>query len=246
MKKHIIFVLFVFILSFLPVQAHPGKTDGDGCHTCRTNCEKWGLEYGEYHCHNDGNTNSYSVPSPQNNSGYSNDSSNNTSSSVSYPERSDPSYPLPNYNEQKSSDSEKISQNDFNAKKYGVVFNTKTDFFIVLLIYTAVVIFIMMMYFSKQMTNFEKDCRKELMTEKQKLQDEYNSKVQNQNQSYNRKIKNLNQIIRESADQKVLEYLLSRYQGQENPYTGKIIESIDDIKEYLDTYKNNHKDDFTL
>ena len=237
MKKIITLIIILFVFSTASVSAHPGKTNGDGCHTCRTNCEKWGLEYGEYHCHNDGNTNTYSVPSSQNNSGYENESSSNGSSSASYPKNSDPAYPSPNYSEQKSSDSEKINQNDFNAKKYGVVFNTKTDFFIVLLIYTAVVIFIMMMYFSKQMTNFEKDCRKELMTEKQKLQDEYNSKVQNQNQSYNRKIKNLNQIIRESADQKVLEYLLSRYQGQENPYTGKIIKSIDDIKEYLDTYK---------
>ena len=22
-----------------------------GCHHCWTNCEDWGLEYGEYHCH---------------------------------------------------------------------------------------------------------------------------------------------------------------------------------------------------
>ncbi|WP_197254277.1 copper amine oxidase N-terminal domain-containing protein [Paenibacillus dendritiformis] len=32
--------------------AHPGRTDKYGGHTCRTNCEKWGLEYGEYHYHN--------------------------------------------------------------------------------------------------------------------------------------------------------------------------------------------------
>lgn len=32
--------------------AHPGNTDSYGCHTCRTNCESWGLSYGEYHCHN--------------------------------------------------------------------------------------------------------------------------------------------------------------------------------------------------
>lgn len=31
--------------------AHPGRTNRYGCHTCRTNCERWGLEYGEYHCH---------------------------------------------------------------------------------------------------------------------------------------------------------------------------------------------------
>lgn len=32
--------------------AHPGRTDVYGCHTCKTNCPKWGLSYGEYHCHN--------------------------------------------------------------------------------------------------------------------------------------------------------------------------------------------------
>lgn len=31
--------------------AHPGKTDANGGHTCRTNCEKWGLKSGEYHYH---------------------------------------------------------------------------------------------------------------------------------------------------------------------------------------------------
>jgi len=39
--------LFVFNISL----AHPGRTDGSGCHTCRTNCSSWGLSSGEYHCH---------------------------------------------------------------------------------------------------------------------------------------------------------------------------------------------------
>lgn len=34
------------------VFAHPGRTDNSGCHTCRTNCASWGLDAGEYHCHN--------------------------------------------------------------------------------------------------------------------------------------------------------------------------------------------------
>ncbi|PAK41585.1 YHYH domain-containing protein, partial [Priestia megaterium] len=34
------------------VSAHPGRTDANGGHYCRTNCEKWGYEYGEYHYHN--------------------------------------------------------------------------------------------------------------------------------------------------------------------------------------------------
>ena len=51
-RSTIILVFFSLFL-FAPItQAHPGKTDADGCHTCYTNCtEKWGLEYGKYHCH---------------------------------------------------------------------------------------------------------------------------------------------------------------------------------------------------
>lgn len=55
MRKIILYtVLAALILStFLVYQAiaHPGRTDWQGCHTCRTNCYYWGLEYGEYHCH---------------------------------------------------------------------------------------------------------------------------------------------------------------------------------------------------
>lgn len=44
------FVILTAILSNI-VFAHPGRTNRYGCHTCRTNCERWGLNYGEYHCH---------------------------------------------------------------------------------------------------------------------------------------------------------------------------------------------------
>jgi len=51
MKKIInILVLSVFLLPSIAA-AHPGRTDSSGCHTCRTNCSKWGLTMGEYHCH---------------------------------------------------------------------------------------------------------------------------------------------------------------------------------------------------
>ncbi len=44
---------YVIVLCFpLLAFAHPGNTDSYGCHTCKTNCPKWGLSYGEYHCHN--------------------------------------------------------------------------------------------------------------------------------------------------------------------------------------------------
>jgi hypothetical protein len=43
-------LLFSLLLPFL-TNAHPGRTDSRGCHTCRTNCASWGLSSGEYHCH---------------------------------------------------------------------------------------------------------------------------------------------------------------------------------------------------
>ncbi|GEL05472.1 YHYH domain-containing protein [Rummeliibacillus stabekisii] len=64
----------VFVLP-LSVSAHPGRTDSNGGHTCRTNCEKWGLEYGEYHYHNGGGSNSGSSGS------HSNSTSSNTTPS---------------------------------------------------------------------------------------------------------------------------------------------------------------------
>ena len=46
MRKLLAFATFALLL-VLPtstsIQAHPGRTDSNGCHTCRTNCEKWGV-----------------------------------------------------------------------------------------------------------------------------------------------------------------------------------------------------------
>lgn len=66
MKKKIkgLIIVMIVILSPLYVEAHPGRTDSNGCHTCRTNCAKWGLSYGQYHCH--GKTNSSSSSSNTN------------------------------------------------------------------------------------------------------------------------------------------------------------------------------------
>lgn len=44
-------VLLVTLVTTGISYAHPGRTDRWGCHRCRTNCERWGLSYGEYHCH---------------------------------------------------------------------------------------------------------------------------------------------------------------------------------------------------
>ena len=36
--------------------AHPGRTAGDGCHYCRTNCSKWGEVENARHCHGGGSS----------------------------------------------------------------------------------------------------------------------------------------------------------------------------------------------
>lgn len=54
MKTRIVLVMVLSfsICSFFPVFAHPGNTAADGCHYCRTNCDKWGVPWNERHCHN--------------------------------------------------------------------------------------------------------------------------------------------------------------------------------------------------
>ncbi|GGH17474.1 MBL fold metallo-hydrolase [Paenibacillus segetis] len=57
MKNKLIslFAVFILLCSLIPLElanAHPGRTDANGGHTCRTNCAKWGLKTGEYHYHN--------------------------------------------------------------------------------------------------------------------------------------------------------------------------------------------------
>ena len=59
LMKILITSIVCLIMNPLSTYAHPGRTDKYGCHTCRTNCEKYGLNYNEYHCHN-GNTNTNS------------------------------------------------------------------------------------------------------------------------------------------------------------------------------------------
>lgn len=49
------FVLVGAVWTIVPpssAEAHPGGTDSRGCHTCRTNCARWGIPTGFYHTHN--------------------------------------------------------------------------------------------------------------------------------------------------------------------------------------------------
>lgn len=49
--KKVMVTMGLFFMAIPIASAHPGRTDGSGCHTCRTNCSSWGLSSGEYHCH---------------------------------------------------------------------------------------------------------------------------------------------------------------------------------------------------
>ncbi len=48
MRKKIFLASSICCILLLPslASAHPGRTDSNGGHYCRTNCAKWGLETG--------------------------------------------------------------------------------------------------------------------------------------------------------------------------------------------------------
>ena len=52
MRCSMILVSSLFLWSVVAVAAlaHPGRTNSLGCHSCRTNCTRWGLVTGQYHC----------------------------------------------------------------------------------------------------------------------------------------------------------------------------------------------------
>jgi hypothetical protein len=58
MTKFLLIFSFLLFTTASVVEAHPGRTDGSGGHTCRTNCENWGLGYSEYHYHGGGGSSS--------------------------------------------------------------------------------------------------------------------------------------------------------------------------------------------
>jgi hypothetical protein len=65
MKQTLLLLVLLFFFTVGNVEAHPGRTDASGGHTCRTNCENWGLSYGEYHYHGGGSNStggSYTAP----------------------------------------------------------------------------------------------------------------------------------------------------------------------------------------
>lgn len=79
--RNIFSVVLVLVLLFafsISANAHPGRTDANGGHTCRTNCEKWGLKYGEYHYHSGKSANGGSSSQKSSQSGKSASSGGNS------------------------------------------------------------------------------------------------------------------------------------------------------------------------
>ena len=68
-------IIVVLLMMITPISAHPGRTDANGGHYCRTNCAKWGLRDGEYHYHNGGGSSSSSSSSNSSSSSKSSSSS---------------------------------------------------------------------------------------------------------------------------------------------------------------------------
>lgn len=57
----LILILVAYVSLPNSVLAHPGRTDSNGGHVCRTNCEKWGEVSGAWHSHGGGEA----VPAPK-------------------------------------------------------------------------------------------------------------------------------------------------------------------------------------
>lgn len=66
--KRLLLICFA-VSALIPVYtyAHPGNTAADGMHYCRTNCDSWGVPWGQRHGHGGGSytsNSSYSAPAP--------------------------------------------------------------------------------------------------------------------------------------------------------------------------------------
>ena len=51
MIKSLIILIIAMLVSANSAYSHLGRTDKNGCHYCRTNCEKWGVPKNQKHCH---------------------------------------------------------------------------------------------------------------------------------------------------------------------------------------------------
>ena len=123
LKRNMKLLTIIAVIVLIPtkVLAHPCRLDSTGCHTCRTNCPSWGLEYEEYHCHS-GNTYTNSKGEVynekgvllNNNTSSNNESNNNDSNNTSSNNKSDNNN-LVNNNQ---SEVKQVAKSDDTSLKY--------------------------------------------------------------------------------------------------------------------------------
>ncbi len=123
LKRNMKLLTIIAVIVLIPtkVLAHPGRLDSSGCHTCRTNCPSWGLEYEEYHCHS-GNTYTNSKGEVynekgvllNNNTSSNNESNNNDSNNTSSNNKSDNNNSVNN----NQSEVKQVAKSDDTSLKY--------------------------------------------------------------------------------------------------------------------------------
>ena len=232
MKRLLIFIftLFIIIASSSSVQAHPGRTDDNGCHYCWTNCEYYSLSYGEYHCHDGGSSGS---------SGGSSSTYNSPNISEETSEAPAPTNTSNKTNNSSNSSSNSTSQ--YVRKKYYIfdidisyiVYNIKSilrekllPHFIILFI---LIIIIIILHYRKKLNEVRK---------------KYENRITN--------LERENKLYRDEKLNKELEIerIKNYYRknkkniyGKNNPYTKKPIFTEDDYVEYRLMYKKMHNKD---
>ncbi len=60
--KYCILIILILFTNISFVEAHPGNTASDGCHYCRTNCDRWGVPWNQRHCHGSTTPKTYTPP----------------------------------------------------------------------------------------------------------------------------------------------------------------------------------------
>ncbi len=125
LKRNMKLLTIIAVIVLIPtkVLAHPGRLDSSGCHTCRTNCPSWGLEYEEYHCHS-GNTYTNSKGEVynekgvllSNNNSSNNESNNNDSNNNTLSNNESDKYNLVNNNQSEVKDDTSLKYVKINNK----------------------------------------------------------------------------------------------------------------------------------
>jgi hypothetical protein len=64
MKKILTIILILNLFSQVAL-AHPGNKAADGCHYCRTNCDKYGVAWNQRHCHGGSTSSTSNLSSKQ-------------------------------------------------------------------------------------------------------------------------------------------------------------------------------------